>query len=219
MKNKDVNEFLNYPIRIYEQNKLLDKEFAMNFIISFLIRNKGNAKVFEYTLKKNGFKPYFLKYFENNIQDCFELNLIKVNKKNKFYLKLEITLSGVIYYKEHIERIEIRNYNNFINYSYIFISYLKRFYFFINNTVKNYLVKFFKNSWGYLVIVVLLPIISYYLKNNQTRIFIEKKQENTVGVPLNNQNQYLEKKNKEVLDSVVLLKNKVLFKSDSLKTN
>lgn len=209
MTDNEIDNFLIQPMILNEESKTRKRVKAQRFVFSYLIKKGGKGKVYRLLLKHNGFKPY-INLFLSDIEFYIDSKLIKVLKKSKRSLKLELTLSGKMVYL-HTTKAEVKIPSYFLRVKVFLVSLTKVIWEFIYITINNYLLRFFKSGWS----ILILSILAFFYFYLPYKLSINK-QNNKLNVPPTIELLQNQKLSKKPLELLVYIKDSLPLKKDTL---
>jgi hypothetical protein len=210
MTNEEIENILRQPIISWEQNKIISSNKAKDFVFNYLIQKGGKGKVYRLLLEQNELEPY-LNSFLSDIEFFTENNLINILKSNSRFIKLELTLSGQMFYKDKTKtEVKIPSYLFRVN-VYI-IGLLKNIWNFIYVTINKYLLKFFKSGY-WILFAAIFAFFYFYLPYKES---INSQNNKPNALPIKEELP-MKKSSKGNLELLVSSKDSVISKDDTLK--
>ena len=209
MNDKEIKNALTQPIHIYENNKEKRRLKAEKFIFSYLIQKGGEGKIYRLLLEENGFRPS-INSFLSDIQFYTSNPLINILKSNNRFIKLELTLSGQMFYKDKI-KIEVKIPSYLFRVNMYIIGLLKNIWNFIYVTINKYLLKFFKSGY-WILFAAIIAFFYFYLPYKES---INSQNNKPNALPIK-EGLPVKKSSKIELESLVSLKDSVIQENDTL---
>jgi hypothetical protein len=147
----------------------------------------------------------------SDIEFFTENNLINILKSNIRFIKLELTLSGQMFYKDKTKtEVKIPSYLFRVN-VYI-IGLLKNIWNFIYVTINKYLLKFFKSGY-WILFAAIFAFFYFYLPYKES---INSQNNKPNALPIKEELP-MKKSSKGNLELLVSSKDSVISKDDTLK--